>query len=183
MGAAAVKTPTPVSNGLALTPPMGWSSWNQFGDDINEAIVTQTIDAMVANGMRDAGYVFVNLDDGWQRYKGARRDHPLEFDPVKFPRGISYLAEYAHARGMKLGIYSGPGQTTCAGYTGSIGNEANDAAMFASWGVDHLKYESWWSRRCSATCRTRCWPRSAPSCCMPAIAAGRTSGSGRARSV
>jgi alpha-galactosidase len=132
----------PRSNGLALTPPMGWSSWNQFGDDINEAIVTGTIDAMVANGMRDAGYVFVNLDDGWQRYKGSRKSHPLEYDPVKFPRGIAYLAEYAHARGMKLGLYSGPGETTCAGYTGSIGNEVRDAAMFASWGIDHLKYDS-----------------------------------------
>jgi len=142
LSAVAARTPVPRDNGLALTPPMGWSSWNQFGDQINEAIVIETIDAMVANGMRDAGYVFVNLDDGWQRYKGARKIHPLEYDPVKFPHGIAYLAEYAHARGMKLGIYSGPGETTCAGYTGSIGNEVHDAAMFASWGVDHLKYDS-----------------------------------------
>src|SRR6266850_4423973 len=77
------------SNGLALTPPLGWSSWNNFGEDINEQLLTETIDAMVANGMREAGYVFVNLDDGWQRYKGSRREHPLEFDPVKFPRGIA----------------------------------------------------------------------------------------------
>ena len=139
---AFAKGAPPKSNGLALTPPMGWVSWNNFGDDINEAIILETIDAMVSNGLRDAGYVYVNLDDGWQRYKGKRTDHPLEFDPVKFPRGIAYLAEYAHARGMKLGIYSGPGQTTCAGYTGSDGNEAKDAAMFASWGIDHLKYDA-----------------------------------------
>jgi alpha-galactosidase len=135
------------SNGLALTPPVGWSSWNNFGEDINEQLLVETIDAMVANGMRDAGYVFVNLDDGWQRYKGARRDHPLEVDPQKFPRGIAWLANYAHEHGMKLGIYSGPGQTTCAGYTGSEGHEAEDAKMFASWGVDHLKYDACCSHR------------------------------------
>jgi len=135
------------SNGLALTPPLGWSSWNNFGEDINEQLLVETIDAMVANGMRDAGYVFVNLDDGWQRYKGPRRDHALEFDPAKFPHGIAYLADYAHARGMKLGIYSGPGQETCAGYTGSEDHEAQDAAMFAGWGVDHLKYDACCSHR------------------------------------
>ncbi|HEX8613857.1 MAG TPA: glycoside hydrolase family 27 protein [Telluria sp.] len=139
MPAAAVK---PVSNDLAKTPPMGWSSWNNFGDSIDEKLIVDTIDAMVANGMRDAGYQYVNLDDGWQRYKGNRRDRPLEFDPVRFPRGIKYLADYAHSKGLKFGIYSGPGQATCAGYTGSEGHEAQDAKLFASWGVDHLKYDS-----------------------------------------
>lgn len=132
----------PLSNGLAQTPPMGWITWLQFAEDINEPLILQTIDAMVANGMRDAGYVYVNLDDGWQRYKGERSKHPLEFDPVKFPHGIKYLADYAHSKGMKLGIYSGPGESTCAGYTGSAGHEVQDAAMFASWGIDHLKYDS-----------------------------------------
>ncbi|WP_308910360.1 glycoside hydrolase family 27 protein [Pseudokordiimonas caeni] len=131
-----------MSNGLAKTPPMGWSSWNGFGVEINEQLVIETIDAMVKNGMRDAGYVYVNLDDGWQRYKGSRADHPLEYDPEKFPRGIKYLADYAHKNGMKLGIYSGPGKDTCAGYTGSAGHEAEDADMFASWGIDHLKYDA-----------------------------------------
>ena len=130
------------SNGLAQTPPMGWSSWNNFGVEINEQLIIETIDTMVDNGMRDAGYIYVNLDDGWQRYKGSREDHPLEYDPQKFPRGIKYLADYAHKNGMKLGIYSGPGVDTCAGFTGSQGHEAEDAAMFASWGVDHLKYDS-----------------------------------------
>jgi len=131
-----------ISNGLALTPPMGWSSWNNFAEDINEHLIIETIDAMAANGMHAAGYDYVNLDDGWQRYKGPRKDHPLEADPVKFPHGIKYLADYAHSKGIKLGIYSGPGQTTCAGYTGSEGHEKEDAAMFASWGIDHLKYDS-----------------------------------------
>ena len=143
----APRTAAPRSNGLALTPPLGWSSWNNFGEDISEQLVVETIDAMVANGMRDAGYVYVNLDDGWQRYKGSRRAHPLEVDPAKFPRGIGYLADYAHGKGMKLGIYSGPGEETCAGYTGSERHEAQDAAMFASWGIDHLKYDSCCSHR------------------------------------
>lgn len=143
----AASPPAPRSNGLALTPPLGWSSWNNFGEDINEQLIVATIDAMVANGMRDAGYVYVNLDDGWQRYKGTRRDHPLEVDPKKFPRGIAWLSNYAHERGMKLGIYSGPGQSTCAGYTGSEGHEAEDARMFASWNIDHLKYDSCCSHR------------------------------------
>lgn len=129
-------------NGLALTPPMGWSSWNQFGEHIDEKLLVQTIDAMAANGLRDAGYVYINLDDGWQRHKGARKDLPLEVDPVKFPHGLRWLADYAHERGFKLGIYSGPGQTTCAGYTGSEGHEQEDAKQFAAWGIDHLKYDS-----------------------------------------
>jgi len=139
---AAVQAEPPLSNHLALTPPMGWSSWNNFAEKINEQLIIETIDAMATNGMQAVGYQYVNLDDGWQRYKGERKDHPLEADPVKFPHGIKYLADYAHSKGLKLGIYSGPGQTTCAGYTGSEGHEAQDAAMFASWGIDHLKYDS-----------------------------------------
>lgn len=140
-------TPTPAltktpAGGLALTPPMGWNSWNAFGENINEQLILDTIDAMVSSGMRDAGYQYVDLDDGWQRYKGSRTSHPLTYDPVKFPHGIAYLADYAHARGLKLGIYSGPGNTTCAGYTGSLNHEQEDANMFASWGIDHLKYDS-----------------------------------------
>ena len=130
------------ANGLAKTPPMGWSSWNQFGDKINEQLIIETIDALDRSGLRDVGFKYVNLDDGWQRYKGRRKNKPLEYDPVKFPRGIKAVADYAHSKGFKLGIYSGPGQKTCAGYTGSEGHEAEDAATFASWGIDHLKYDS-----------------------------------------
>lgn len=131
-----------ISNGLAQTPPMGWSSWNNFGPDINETLIKHTIDAMEKAGLKEAGYVYVNLDDGWQRYKGSREDHPLEYDPVKFPNGIKAVADYAHSKGFKLGIYSGPGVDTCAGYTGSEGHAEEDAKMFASWGIDHLKYDS-----------------------------------------
>ncbi len=127
---------------LAATPPMGWSSWNYYGDRINEKVIIDTIDKMVSTGLRDAGYNYVNIDDGWQKYKGSRVDNPLAIDENKFPNGIKYLADYAHKKGMKLGIYSGPGNMTCAGYTGSEGHEKEDAALFASWGVDHLKYDS-----------------------------------------
>jgi alpha-galactosidase len=131
-----------ITNGLALTPPMGWSSWNGFGPDINETLIRTTIDDMDRLGFKDAGYKYIMLDDGWQRYKGSRLEHPLEVDPVKFPNGIKPIVDYAHSKGFKVGIYSGPGEDTCAGYTGSIGHVAEDAKMFASWGIDHLKYDS-----------------------------------------
>jgi alpha-galactosidase len=86
--------------------------------------------------------MYINIDDGWQRYKGSREDHPLEFDPVKFPNGIKAVADYAHSKGFKMGIYSGPGVDTCAGFTGSEGHAAEDAKLFASWGIDHLKYDA-----------------------------------------
>ncbi|KAF2712558.1 glycoside hydrolase family 27 protein [Pleomassaria siparia CBS 279.74] len=121
---------------------MGWSSWNNYGSEINETLIRSTIDIIESNGLKDAGYLYINLDDGWQKYKGDRADHPLEVDPLKFPSGMKALADYAHSKGFKLGIYSGPGQSTCAGYTGSEGHADEDAKMFASWGVDHLKYDS-----------------------------------------
>ncbi len=131
-----------LNNGLAQQPPMGWSSWNQFGVEINEQLIIETIDAMIQNGMKDAGYIYVNLDDGWQEDKGKRKNKPLVYDSEKFPNGIKYLSDYAHKKGMKLGIYSGPGETTCAGYAGSKGYEKQDAEMFASWNIDHLKYDA-----------------------------------------
>ncbi|CAN8097840.1 unnamed protein product [Discula destructiva] len=145
-------TPSPTNNtdeplppnGLALTPPMGWSSWNFFGTNINESLILATIDFFHTSGLQAAGYQYINLDDGWQKDPGNRSANPgpLEADPVKFPNGLAPLADYAHARGLKLGIYSGPGETTCAGYTGTLeGGEDSDAATFAAWGIDHLKYD------------------------------------------
>jgi alpha-galactosidase len=121
---------------------MGWNSWNVYGDAIDEDKILRTADAIVDSGMRAVGWEYVMLDDGWQRNRGSRFLHDLDHDPDKFPRGIGYLAEYLHERGLKLGIYSGPGVETCAGYTGSSGHEREDAELFASWGVDHLKYDS-----------------------------------------
>ncbi len=127
---------------LAPTPPMGWNSWHWFGENITEEKIKGIIDAMVSSGMRDVGYEYVCLDDGWQRYKADRSEtYPLEADPIKFPSGIKALAGYAHDRGLKFGIYSGPAPRTCAMYTGSYGHEEEDAKQFAHWDVDFLKYD------------------------------------------
>jgi alpha-galactosidase len=125
--------------GLAQTPPMGWNSWNHYGCEIDEGLIRRTADAMVANGMRDAGYVYVNIDDCWQGARDA--DGFLQPDPQRFPSGIKALADYVHARGLKLGLYSDAGAKTCAGRAGSQGHEYQDALQFARWGVDYLKYD------------------------------------------
>lgn len=126
--------------GLALTPPMGWNSWNTFAGDINEKVVRETVDTMVANGMRDAGYVYVVIDDTWSKMQ-REPDGSIEADPVKFPSGIKALADYVHSKGMKLGIYSCAGMKTCGGYPGGWGHEFQDARTYASWGIDYLKYD------------------------------------------
>jgi alpha-galactosidase len=130
-----------LSNGLALTPPMGWNDWNTFGCNVSEQLVEQTADIMVSSGMRDAGYTYVNIDDCWMT--GSRSSSgQLVPDPSKFPHGISGVAAYVHGKGLKLGIYESAGTTTCQGFPGSIGHEQTDANTFASWGVDYLKYDN-----------------------------------------
>ena len=129
-------------NGLALTPPMGWNSWNHFATDIDDATIRAIADAMVATGMRDAGYTYVNIDDGWQ---GRRDDSGRIHSNARFP-DMKALADYVHARGLKLGIYSSPGPRSCAYYEGSFGHEEADARTFAEWGIDYLKYD-WCSAR------------------------------------
>jgi|GEM_PF-184573 len=126
--------------GLATTPQMGWSSWNKFQGDINEHTIVQIADAMVSSGLRDAGYVYINLDDCWHGQRDA--DGFIQADPKKFPHGIKWLADYVHTRGLKLGIYSDCGTETCAGMPGSLGHEYQDALQYARWGVDYLK-EDW----------------------------------------
>lgn len=129
-----------IGNDLLLTPPMGWSSWNTFGMHINEEVLLQTADAMVANGMRDLGYSYINIDDHWQMAERGADGH-IQVDAKKFPRGIKYVADYLHERGFKLGIYSDAADKTCGGVCGSYGFEEVDAQDFASWGVDLLKYD------------------------------------------
>jgi alpha-galactosidase len=124
---------------LALTPPMGWNSWNKFHCDINESLIRETADAMVSNGMKAAGYQYVNIDDCWH---GARDS--LGFirpDPDRFPSGMKALADYVHSKGLKLGIYSDAGSKTCAKRPGSRGYENQDAETYARWGIDYLKYD------------------------------------------
>ncbi len=122
---------------LAATPPMGWSTWNHFHRDISDALVRREADALVSSGMRDAGYVYVNIDGGWQGVRDARGVlHPNS----NFP-DMKALGDYLHSKGLKFGIYSGPGPKSCGGQPTSYGFEAQDARMFASWGVDFLKYD------------------------------------------
>ncbi|MCL1074320.1 glycoside hydrolase family 27 protein [Shewanella dokdonensis] len=124
-------------DGLALTPPMGWSSWNKFAEHIDDKTVREIADAMVSSGLRDAGYVYVNIDDGWQGTRAA--DGSIQANE-RFP-DMKALADYVHSKGLKLGIYSSPGPKTCAGYEGSYGHVAQDAQTYASWGIDYLKYD------------------------------------------
>ena len=122
---------------LAATPPMGWSSWNKFADKIDAAAIRSIADSMVSSGLRDAGYVYVNIDDGWQGTRG--RDGALRPNE-RFP-DMKALADYVHAHGLKLGLYTSPGPRTCAGYEGSYGHVEQDARTFAAWGVDYVKYD------------------------------------------
>lgn len=132
---------TAQKNGLAQTPPMGWSSWYPFVDTINEIKIMQTADAMVRTGLRDAGYTILQLDDGWMARERDAEGRQYA-DKARFPHGMKFLADYLHARGLKLGIYSSSGATTCAGYPGSFDHEKQDAATYASWGIDYLKYDA-----------------------------------------
>ncbi len=131
----------------ALTPPMGWNSWNSFGCNVNEQVVREAANAMVSSGMRDAGYEYVVVDDCWFDPQRAA-DGTLRAHPTKFPSGMKALGDYIHGLGLKFGIYQVPTERTCAqrvgthpGSTGSMGHEVQDAQTFASWGVDYLKYD------------------------------------------
>jgi len=128
-----------LDNGLALTPPMGWNSWNKFGCNVSEDLIKSMADGMVSSGMKDAGYQYVVIDDCWQ----VRRDENgnIVSDAERFPSGMKALGDYIHAKGLKFGIYSDAGEKTCAGRPGSMGHEYQDALMYAKWGVDYLKYD------------------------------------------
>ena len=128
-----------LDNGLALTPPMGWNSWNCFHGKINEDLIKSIADAMVESGMKDAGYQYVVIDDNWQ--KSRDKDGFILPDPDRFPSGIKALADYVHSKGLKFGLYSDVGMTTCMGLPGSRGHEYQDAQQYARWGVDYLKYD------------------------------------------
>jgi alpha-galactosidase len=129
-----------VNNGLALTPPMGWNSWNRFGCNINQTIIEQEADAMVSSGMKAAGYQYVNIDDCWMT-RSRDGNGNLVADPQKFPSGIKAVADYVHSKGLKLGIYNDAGTATCAGYPGFYGHDQQDANTYASWGIDYIKVD------------------------------------------
>jgi alpha-galactosidase len=133
---AAMAQPAP-AQAVAQTPPMGWNSWNFFFDKVTDKDIRDSADQIVASGMRDAGYEYVNIDDTWE---GIRDGNGVLHTNVKFP-DMKALADYVHSKGLKIGIYSGPGPATCAGYEGSLGHEEQDAQLYASWGIDYLKYD------------------------------------------
>jgi alpha-galactosidase len=122
---------------VAQTPPMGWNSWNFFAEKVTDKDIRAAADEIVATGMKDAGYIYVNIDDTWE---GQRDANGVLHTNSKFP-DMKALADYVHSKGLKIGIYSGPGPKTCGGYEGSLGHEAQDAKMYAAWGIDYLKYD------------------------------------------
>jgi len=125
---------------LAKTPPMGWNSWNTFETKIDEELIKGVVDAFLKDGLKDAGYTYIVLDDGWMAMERDAQGN-LVPDPKKFPNGLKHLSDYIHSKGLKFGIYNCAGDKTCGGYPGSHGHESQDALMYASWGVDFLKYD------------------------------------------
>lgn len=136
-----VEPEAPSDGPLAQTPPMGFNNWNAFGCDVSEVLIKETADFFVASGLKEAGYQYVNIDDCWSMME-RDAEGKLVPDPVKFPSGISGVADYVHGLGLKLGLYGDAGTKTCAGYPGSLGHEEVDAQTFADWGVDYLKYDN-----------------------------------------
>jgi alpha-galactosidase len=125
---------------LGKTPQMGWNSWNTFAVNINEQLVKDIADIFVSTGLKDAGYEYVLLDDGWMDMQRDAQGN-LVPHPEKFPNGIKSVADYVHSKGLKFGLYNCAGTQTCAGYPGSRGHEYQDALKYAEWGVDYLKYD------------------------------------------
>ena len=127
--------------GLALTPPMGWNSWNTFQIKIDEQLVKDVADVMVSSGMKDVGYTYIVLDDGWMTIARDPKTGDLVADPKKFPHGMKALSDYVHSKGLKFGLYNCAGTKTCAGFPGTRGYEYQDARLYASWDVDYLKFD------------------------------------------
>ena len=125
------------SSQVAQTPPMGWNSWNFFAEKVTDKDIRAAADNLVATGMKDAGYIYVNIDDTWE---GERDATGLLHTNSKFP-DMKALADYVHSKGLKIGIYSGTGTKTCGGFAASLDHEAQDAKMYADWGIDYLKYD------------------------------------------
>ena len=138
-----------LDNGLGLTPQMGWNPWNKFGCEINETIVEETINKMVENGLKDAGYKYINLDDCWQNYTRNEKGE-IQIDEVKFFHRISPRVQQAHEKGLLFGLYSSAGNLTCQNRAGSLGYEDKDATTYKNWGVDYLKYVNCYNQNISS---------------------------------
>ena len=124
---------------LALTPPMGWNTWNKFGCNVNEKMIREAADALVSSGMKDAGYTYIVIDDCWHGDRDSLGF--IHENKEHFPSGMKSTVDYVHSKGLKFGIYSCAGKLTCAGKPGSRGHEYQDALVYAKWGVDYLKYD------------------------------------------
>ncbi|XP_058097777.1 alpha-galactosidase 1-like isoform X2 [Magnolia sinica] len=134
-----------LSNGLGITPPMGWNSWNHFYCEIDEKTIREIADALVSTGLSKLGYHYVNIDDCWAELNRDSEGYLVPRNST-FPSGIKALADYVHSKGLKLGIYSDAGYQTCSRtMPGSLGFEEQDAMTFASWGIDYLKYDNCWN--------------------------------------
>jgi alpha-galactosidase len=124
---------------LAATPPMGWNSWNKFQCNVSEELIKSVTDSIATNGMKEAGYEYVVIDDCWQVSRDENGN--IVADAQHFPSGMKALADYVHAKGLKFGIYSDAGTKTCAGRPASQGHEYQDALQYSRWGIDYLKYD------------------------------------------
>jgi alpha-galactosidase len=146
-----VQTHAQKFEGLALTPPMGWNSWNTFQTNISEQLVKETADLFVSSGMKEAGYLYIVLDDGWMAKERDSITGDLVPDPKKFPNGMKAVIDYVHSKGLKFGLYNCAGTKTCAGYPGTRGYEYQDARLYASLGIDYLKFDWCYSDGLTAT--------------------------------
>lgn len=124
---------------LAKTPPMGWNTWNTFRLNINEDLIREAVEIFIEKGLKDAGYQYIVIDDGWQVDRDEKGN--ILNNKEKFPSGIKPLIDHIHSVGLKFGIYSDAGYMTCGGFPGSLGYEYQDARTYAEWGVDYLKYD------------------------------------------
>ncbi len=141
LGSASVEPAFARDDGLARTPPMGWNAWQRFQCDVSTKMIQEQVDALVRTGLAAVGFKYVIIDDCWQR--GDRdNDGRLQHDLKRFPEGMKFIGDYIHSKGLKFGLYSSRGPTTCAARLGSQNFEELDARTFASWGVDYVKYDN-----------------------------------------
>lgn len=129
-----------LDNGLGLTPPMGWNSWNKFACSIDEDLIKQITESLISTGLAAKGYNYVNLDDCWQISRDSKNN--IQEDLTKFPSGMRGLADFLHSKGLRFGVYSDAGFYTCQKRPGSLGMEVQDAVSYANWHVDYLKYDN-----------------------------------------
>ena len=136
-----------VANANARSPVMGWSTWTTFKCNINETLILSSIDALASNGLAGAGYDTILIDDCWSAPRNV--SGAIQIDSTRFPRGFAPLIAVARSVGIRMGIYTSVGETTCAGFTGSLGFEERDAATFHAWGFDFVKHDTCVDQNCT----------------------------------